>query len=222
MRLFRDRLHAGRALARKLLQYANRSDVIVVGLPPDAIPVAYEVARKLHAPLDVFLVRALGPVDSQRPAMGVIASGGLRVLNGDMIPVDGIHQTELDILTFHELEELGVHERKYRGNQPAGNLAGHTVILVDDGFTDRAALRAAIRALRTNGPTRLVVAVPAGSPATCAEFQKEADEVLYAANHESFAATGTWYDDFSEITDDEVRMYLYNANKGPRTGRAAT
>ena len=209
--LFRDRTDAGRQLAAKLAAYADRSDVLVLALPRGGVPVAFEVARELHAPLDVFLVRKLGVPGHEELAMGAIASGGVRVLNEDVVRMLRISDDVIDAVGAEERQELERRERTYRGNRPAPDVRGRTVILVDDGLATGSTMRAAIAALRQQRPARIVVAVPVGAPETCAEFQGEADEAVCARTPEPFYAVGLWYGDFSQTTDEEVHDLLERA-----------
>src|ERR671924_773555 len=206
--LFRDRREAGRLLAAKLAGYANRQDVLVLALPRGGVPVAYEVARALNAPLDVFLVRKLGVPGHEELAMGAVATGGVRVLNQDVVEPLHIPAQLIDDVTSRELEELIRRERLYRGGRPPPDVAGRTVILVDDGLATGATMRAAIQALRRQQPARVIVAVPTASPDTCEALKAEADEVICAMTPEPFFAVGHWYDDFTQTTDDEVRRLL--------------
>ena len=210
---FRDRREAGRQLARHLAAYANRPDVLVLALPRGGVPVAYEVARALDAPLDVFLVRKLGLPGHEELAMGAVASGGVRVLNRDVVEALRISPEIIDAVANRELQELERREREYRGDRPFPDVRGKTVILVDDGLATGSTMRAAAETLRQQGPARLVVAVPAGSPQTCDEFRDEVDEIVCAITPEPFYAVGLWYDDFSQTTDDEVRELLAAAQQ---------
>ncbi len=208
--LFPDRATAGRSLGRSLARYAGRDDVLVLALPRGGVPVAYEVARALGAPLDLFLVRKLGMLGNPEIAMGAIASGGVRVLNDELLP-PGVRPEEIEIVARRENAELERRERLYRGDLPPPEVRGRTVILVDDGLATGASMRAAIRALRQLGPRRVVVAVPVGAADACRELGTEADEVLCGRTPEPFVAVGLWYDDFSETTDEEVRALLLRA-----------
>lgn len=179
MMVFGDRREAGRLLASKLTEYADRPDVLVLALPRGGVPVAYEVARALHAPLDVFLVRKLGLPGREELAMGAIASGGVLVLNEDLVRSLGIPRDVLQAVIAAEREELERRERIYRGGRPPPDVRGRTVILVDDGLATGSTMRAAVAALRRQVPARIVVAVPIGAPGTCAEFEREADEEVH-------------------------------------------
>jgi predicted phosphoribosyltransferase len=208
---FRDRSEAGRYLAARLHQYANRPDVIVLALPRGGVPVAFEVARQLNVPLDVFLVRKLGLPGREELAMGAIATGGVRVLNDEVIRVLRVPEEIIDAVAAQEQEELERRERLYRGDRPPPDVRGRTVILVDDGLATGSTMRAAIAALRAQHPARIVVAVPVGAPDTCAEFKDEADDVICARTPEPFFAVGLWYADFSQTTDEEVHDLLRRA-----------
>ena len=209
--LFQDRSEAGRELAAKLAKYANRSDVIVLGLPRGGVPVAYAVAQALNAPLDVFLVRKLGLPGQHELAMGAIASGGVRVLNDEVVRGLRVPSDIIDAVTAREQRELSRRERSYRGERPPPDIRGKIVILVDDGLATGSSMRAAVAALRRLNPGRIVVAVPVGAEETCAAFRVEADEAICARMPEPFMAVGMWYDDFSQTTDDEVRELLANS-----------
>src|SRR5437899_9362877 len=195
---FRDRHEAGRRLADKLVAYAKRPDVLVLALPRGGVPVAYEVARSLQAPLDVFLVRKLGVPGYEELAMGAVATGGLRVLNDEIVHGLGIPEVEIDAVVARELQELARRERLYRGDRPPPDVGGRTVILVDDGLATGATMRAAVQALRQQQPARIVVAVPTASPDTCEALRAEADDVTCAMTPEPFFAVGHWYDDFPQ------------------------
>ncbi len=206
--LFRDRRDAGRVLAEKLAAYANRPDVIVLALPRGGVPVAHEVARRLVAPMDVFVVRKLGVPGHEELAMGAVATGGVRVLNDQLVERLGIPEQMIDAVAARERQELARRERLYRGGRPPPDLRGRTVILVDDGLATGATMFAAIEALRKLNPARIVVAVPTASPDTCEEMKKKADEVICAITPEPFHAVGRWYRDFSQTTDEEVAALL--------------
>ena len=205
---FRDRAEAGRELAGRLAHHAGRPGVIVLGLPRGGVPVAYEVARALGAPLDVFVVRKLGVPGREELAMGAIATGGVRVLNPEVIDALGIPGSAIEAAAEREQEELDRRERLYRGDRPPPDRRGRTVILVDDGLATGSTMRAAVAAVRRQDPARVVVAVPVAAPDTCAEFRHVADEIVCAHTPEPFCAVGYWYEDFSQTTDDEVRRFL--------------
>jgi putative phosphoribosyl transferase len=219
MALFRDRSDAGRHLATKLAAYAGRPDVVVLALPRGGVPVAAEVARRLGAPLDVCLVRKIGVPGQEELALGAIASGGAQVLNDTIVRELAISDTLIDALAQRERKELERRERLYRGARPFPDVDGRVVILIDDGLATGATMRAAVEALRTRRPARLVVAVPVGAPETCAELESLADEVTCAVTPQPFHAVGLWYDDFQQTTDEEVRTLLEHA--ADRMSRAA-
>ena len=211
MGLFKDRRDAGRKLAQELLAYAGRSDVIVLALPRGGVPVAYEVARALSVPLDIYIVRKLGLPGQEELAIGAIASGGTRVLNHDIVQTLKIPQTMIDMITRQELQEVERRVRAYRGDRPPPEVRGRTVILVDDGLATGASMRAAVAALRAQNPARIVVAVPTAAPETCQAFEAEVDEIVCAMTPEPFYGVGRWYEDFSQTTDEEVRALLEEA-----------
>ncbi|WFU34367.1 erythromycin esterase family protein [Bradyrhizobium brasilense] len=211
--LFLDRRDAGRYLAEKIAGYSNRPDVLVLALPRGGVPVAYEVARALNAPLDVFVVRKLGVPGYEELAMGAVATGGVRVLNSAIVEALGIPAPMIDAVAARERLELARRERLYRGGRPQPEVRGRTVILVDDGLATGATMHAAIEALRQQGPERIVVAVPTASPDTCEEMKRRADEVICAITPEPFHAVGRWYQEFSQTTDEEVRELLARQNK---------
>ena len=205
---FRNRTDAGRQLAEKLATYDNRPGVLVLALPRGGVPVGFEVAQALGAPLDVFLVRKLGVPGYEELAMGAVATGGVRVLNDEIVRGLGISEHEIDAAAARELQELARRQRLYRGDRPLPDIAGRTVILVDDGLATGATMRAAIAAVRQQQPARIVVAVPTASPDTCEALKAEADDVVCAMTPEPFLAVGHWYEDFTQTTDDEVRELL--------------
>src|SRR5947209_347171 len=210
-RAFANRTEAGRLLAEKLVQYAGRDDVIVLGLPRGGVPVAYEVAKRLGAPLDVFIVRKLGVPGFEELAAGAIASGGVRVFNEDVMRAIPHAEEAIEAVTAKETAELERREHIYREGRPAPELRDRTVILVDDGLATGATMRAAVKALRQRGAAKIVVAVPVGPPDTCREFEDEADEVVCASAPEFFQAVGQYYEDFSQTSDEEVRELLAKA-----------
>jgi putative phosphoribosyl transferase len=208
---FPDRAAAGRVLAEKLITYAGRDDVIVLGLPRGGVPVAYEVARALRVPLDVFIVRKLGVPGFEELAVGAIASGGVRVLNEDVARALPNADEIIESVTQREMIEVQRREEKYRDGRPAPEISRRTVILIDDGLATGATMRAAVKALRQRGAAKIVVAVPVGPPDTCKEFEDEADEVVCASAPEFFQAVGQYYEDFSQTSDEEVRELLARA-----------
>jgi len=215
-RPFRDRSEAGRLLAAKLTAYANRPDVIVLALPRGGVPVAYEVARALNAPLDVFLVRKLGVPGYEELAMGAIATGGVRVLNDQLVGGLRIPDYIVDEVAASEQQELTRRESLYRGDRPAPDVRGRTVILVDDGLATGATMLAAVKALRQQQPARIVVAVPTASPETCEQLRAEVDDIICAITPEPFHAVGLWYEDFSQTKDEEVRDLLARSEQVTR------
>ena len=206
--IFRDRTEAGRQLAARLAQYADRPDVLVLALPRGGVPVGYEVARALHVPMDVFIVRKLGVPGHEELAMGAVATGGVRVLNDQVVQGLGIPDYVIDAVADWEQREIQRRERLYRGQRPPPDVRGKTVILVDDGLATGSTMLAAVRALRQLGPARIVVAVPVASRDTCELLKSEVDEVLCAVTPEPFYAVGLWYRNFSQTTDEEVRELL--------------
>ncbi len=198
-------------LAEALRKYAYRDDVIVLALPRGGVPVGYEIARALDAPLDVFLVRKLGVPGQEELAMGAIATGGVRLLNREVVNGLGIPEDIIREVAASEAGELARRERLYRDDRPPVDVAGKVVILVDDGLATGSSMRAAVAALRQLGPGRLVMAVPVGAPATCAALRDEVDEAVCAHTPEPFYAVGLWYEDFSQTTDEEVRSLLHAA-----------
>lgn len=212
---FRDRADAGRALARALSAYANRPNVVVLALPRGGVPVGFEVARELDAPLDVFLVRKLGVPGQEELAMGAIASAHVQVLNDHVVRLLNISRDVIDAVAAREQRELDRREREYRDGRPPIPVAGRTVILIDDGLATGSSMRAAVQALRQQGPKEIVIAVPVAAAETCEAFRHEVDDVFCALTPEPFDAVGMWYDDFSQTTDAEVRDLLERANAHP-------
>ena len=205
---FENRREAGRILGDKLRRYAQRNDVVVLALPRGGVPVAYEVARTLNASLDLFLVRKLGTPGHRELAMGAIASGGVRVLNEDVVRWYGITQQEIEQAAEEEGRELVRRELAYRGGRAPVQIDSRIVILVDDGLATGSTMRAAVEAVRQLRPLRVVVAVPVGARETCEELSQIADEVICVGTPEPFSAVGQWYVDFDQTTDDEVRRLL--------------
>jgi putative phosphoribosyl transferase len=217
--IYRNRTEAGKRLAAELTEYANRPNVLVLALPRGGVPVAFEVARALGAPLDIFLVRKLGVPGQEELAMGAIATGGVRVLNEDVVRYLNIREEIIDAVAAEEQRELVRREKLYRGERPAPDVSGKTAILVDDGLATGSTMRAAAVALRQQQPARIVVAVPVAAPQTCDEFREEVDEIVCAVTPKPFHGVGQWYEDFSQTTDDEVRELLgrgSRANAAPR------
>ena len=211
---YRDRAHAGQVLAERLRHYAGRTDVIVLALPRGGVPVGHEVARALHAPLDVFVVRKLGVPGHEELAMGAIASGGVRVINDSALAGLGIDEDTIDAVARRERQELDRREQRYRQGRSPPDVAGKVAILVDDGLATGATMRAAVAALRRHRPSRIVVAVPAAARPTCDQLAGEVDEIVAAATPSPFRAVGLSYLDFSQTTDDEVRRLLDGAWPG--------
>lgn len=207
-RPFEDRKMAGQELAARLRKYAGRSDVLVLALPRGGVPVAFEVAEALGAPLDLFLVRKLGTPGHRELAMGAIASGGIRVLNDDVVRWYGITPAAIDYVAREEQQELERREAAYREGQAPAPIEGRVVILVDDGLATGSTMRAAVQAVRQLKPSRVLVAVPVGAPETCHELTAIADEVVCARMPEPFSAVGQWYLNFDQTSDDEVRQLL--------------
>jgi len=213
VRPFRDRQDAGVQLAGHLACFADDPGVVVLGLPRGGVPVAYEVARALHAPLDIFVVRKLGVPGHRELAMGAIASGGVRVLNPEVVNALGIPPKMIDAVADQEHKELERQQRAYRGDDPFPDLKGRTVIVVDDGLATGSTMRAAVKALRQMEPCRIVVAAPVAAAETCRSLAQEADQVVCVNTPEAFHAVSLWYEEFSQTTDDEVRFLLKSAGQ---------
>ena len=208
---FRDREEAGQLLGRELARhFTKRDDLLVLALPRGGVPVGYGVARSLDAPLDVFIVRKLGVPGHEELAMGAIASGGVRVLNRDVLDSMPLSQTMIDAVAAREQQELERRESEYRGARPQIDVKDKTVVVVDDGLATGSTMRAAVAALRRMEPRRIVVAVPVAAESTCREFRAEgiADEVVCLRTPEPFQAVGLWYSDFTQTSDDEVHELL--------------
>ena len=205
---FENRTHAGKLLAARLKAYAGRGDTIVLALPRGGVPVAFEVALALNVPLDVFVVRKLGLPGQEELAMGAIATGGVRVLNPDVVTHLGVPMRIIDAVAVQEQGELERRERVYRGDLPALEVRGMTVILVDDGLATGATMRAAIAALKQMEPARIIVAVPVAPPSTIDQIRKEVTELVSVIAPEPFDGVGRWYEAFSQTTDREVRRLL--------------
>jgi putative phosphoribosyl transferase len=207
-RRFENRSDAGRELAQSLGRYADRDDLVVLGLPRGGVPVAFEVARALGAPLDVFLVRKLGVPGHEELAMGAIASGGTRVLNEDVVAAADVDRAQIEQVAARELGQLRRQELAYRGDKPPLDVHVRVAILVDDGLATGATMRAAISALRDRGARAIVVAVPIAPPETCEALRREVDEVICARTPDPFTAVGVWYRDFTPVGDEQVRELL--------------
>jgi len=208
LRAFRNRRDAGAQLAARLSRFVSDPNVIVLALPRGGVPVAFPVALALDAPLDVFVVRKLGVPGHRELAMGAIASGGVRVLNQDVLDRIPVAQAVIDAVASAEQVELERQERLYRGRAPFPDLHDKTVIVVDDGFATGSTMRAAVQAIRQSDPAWIVVAAPVGAAETCQRLRADADQVICLATPESFCAVSAWYADFSQTTDEEVRTLL--------------
>lgn len=211
--VFRNRTEAGQVLARLLAGFARRPDVLVLALPRGGVPVAFEVAKALHAPLDVFIVRKLGVPGQEEYAMGALASGGLRVVNENVVRLLDIAQADIDAVVEAEQRELERRELLYRDALPPLDVRGRTVILVDDGLATGSTMLAAVKALRRQQPLYIAVAVPTAAADTCEALRADADTVICATTPEPFRAVGLWYEDFSQTTDEEVRELLARARR---------
>jgi putative phosphoribosyl transferase len=216
--IFQNRKEAGQKLAQKLSEYSGRDDVLALALPRGGVPVAYEVAERLKAPLDVFLVRKLGVPGHEELAMGAIASGGARVLNANVVGPLQISDAVIDRVVEVEQAELERREEAYRDALPEPQIPGKIIILIDDGLATGATMRAAAMAIKEQMPKKLIVAVPVSSPQTCKEFETEVDAIVCAATPEPFLGVGMWYRDFSQTTDDEVRELLRANRQRTRPG----
>jgi len=210
LRRFRDRTEAGKLLAEQLKEYANRSDVLVLALPRGGVPVGYEIAKALNAPLDVLIVRKLGAPGQEELALGAIASGGVRIMNEDVLPFLSLTEEEIERIVAREQSELERREKLYRGDRPAPDARGKIVILVDDGIATGASMRSAVEAIKQQQPAKLIVAAPVAARSTCEEFNREVDHetCVCLETPEPFFAVGLWYEDFAQTTDDEVRDLL--------------
>ena len=215
---FRDRREAGRVLARALQKYANRDDVVVLALPRGGVPVAFEVAEALGAPLDVFLVRKLGTPGQRELAMGAIASGGIRVLNDEVVRWLGITPEQIELVARQEQLELDRRQQAYLEGRPAAPLEGRVVILVDDGLATGSTMKAAVQAVRQRHPQRVIVAVPVGARDTCSEMRALADEIVCARMPEPFSAVGLWYRNFDQTTDEEVMDLIHEHASASNSG----
>jgi putative phosphoribosyl transferase len=212
-RRFLDRRHAGRVLARQLKRYAGRPDLLVLGLPRGGVPVAYEVARSLRAPLDVFVVRKLGVPGHEELAMGAVASGGVRVLNEEVVRMLGVSEAEIEAVVARELAEAERREELYRGSREPLDVAGRPVILVDDGLATGASMEAAVAALRPLQPRSVAVAVPVAAADTCTALEPQADDLVCVFTPYPFEAVGVWYEDFAQTSDEDVARLLSRAGE---------
>jgi putative phosphoribosyl transferase len=210
---FRDRRDAGKKLAQKLSAYADRPNVLVLALPRGGVPVAYEIALALRIPLDIFIVRKLGMPGREELAIGALASGGIRVLNGDIIRMMSIPEEVINFVVKRELQELQRREKLYRGDRPAPEVRDRTVIIVDDGLATGASMRAAVEGVRAQHPDRIVVAVPVAASETRTALEPEVDEIICAMTPEPFYGVSRWYENFLQVTDEEVRSLLQEANR---------
>ncbi|MEN6623460.1 MAG: phosphoribosyltransferase [Smithella sp.] len=208
---YKDRVQAGKYLAKKLEQYAKNPDAVVLGLPRGGVVVAYEVARELQLPLDIFLVRKLGVPGYEELAMGAIASGGVRVMNEDVLRMINISQDKIEAAVKKEEKELERREKAYRGDRPGIDLKSKILILIDDGLATGATMRAAVSALYKQQPRKIVMAVPVASPETCESFKSKVDDLVCAMTPAYFHAVGEWYEYFPQNTDEEVQQLLHRA-----------
>lgn len=220
-RRFPNRMEAGVLLGQELARRVTKDDdPIVLALPRGGVPVGYEIARALDAPLDVFVVRKLGVPGHEELAMGAIASGGVRVMNEEVLGyLGGLPQGDIDAVAAREQKELERRETAYRGNRPPLRVAGHTVIIVDDGLATGSTMRAAVRAVRRLNPRSIVVAVPVAARSTCDELRAEVDDIICMDTPEPFTAVGLWYQDFTQTTDEEVHLLLDEASRGAEASR---
>jgi len=215
--IFKNRSHAGQLLAVALSKYANRNDVIVLALPRGGVPVAFEVAKKLHAPLDIFVVRKLTTPGCEELAMGAIASGGITVLNEEVIHESNISPEQIKWETTKQLAELQRRELAYRGHSTAPKITGKTVILVDDGIATGSTIHAATLALRQQVPAKLIIAVPTAAANSCQRLEPLVDELITLSQPMYFRAVGQWYEDFSQTSDSEVKWLLSQAESPEKT-----
>ena len=211
--LFGNRRDAGKKLAQKLIGYSGRKDVIVLALPRGGVPVAYEVALALQVPMDIFIVRKLGWPGHEEMAIGAIASGGVKVLNEDIVRYLNIPNALVEEVAQRELRELERREKAYRENRPPLDVKDHTVIVIDDGLATGASMRAAIVGVRAHSPAPIVIAVPTAALETCEALEPAVDQIICATTPEPFYDVSRWYEDFSQTTDEEVRSLLQEANR---------
>lgn len=209
--LFRNRAHAGKLLAEALMRHADNKEVLVLGLPRGGVPVAHEVARRLHVPLDVLVVRKLGVPGYAELAMGAVASGSIQVVDHDIMRALGIPRAALEAETAVQMKELRRRELAYRGHAGTPEVAGRTIILIDDGIATGSTIRAAVEALRQQQPGRIIIAVPVAAHDSCARLKPLVDELVVLETPEDFRGVGQWYEDFSQTTDEEVTQALATA-----------
>ncbi len=210
---FKDRKDAGRRLAQKLSAYAEQPNPLILALPRGGVPVAFEVALALRVALDILIVRKLGLPGQDELAIGAIAPGGIRVLNGDIIHMLGVPDEVIDFVVNRETQELQRRETHYRGDRPAPEVRGRTVFLIDDGLATGASMRAAVAGLRAQRPARIIMAVPVAAPEACEAFRSDVDEVVCTMTPQPFYGVSRWYEDFSQISDEEVRALLEEAHR---------
>jgi putative phosphoribosyl transferase len=211
MYLFKNRREAGKLLAEKLIHYKNKSDILVLALPRGGVPVAFEVAKSLNAEMDIFIVRKLGIPGHEELAMGAIATGGIRILNEDVVRVINIPLSAIELVTHQELLEIKRREEQYRGNTPEPMVSAKTVIIIDDGLATGSSMKAAISALKRQGPASITVAVPVAEAGVCNNFKQIVDDVICVKTPVNFRAVGMWYEDFTQTSDQEVIDLLKEA-----------
>jgi putative phosphoribosyl transferase len=213
MQRFRNRAEAGSLLASQLTHFADRPNVRILALPRGGVPVALEIAQALKLPLDVFVVRKLGVPGQEELAMGAVASGNVRIVQPHVVQSLRIPQSVIEAVTVEEIRELARRERAFRGDRPSLDVRGHTIILVDDGLATGSTMRAAVAALRLQRPERIIVAVPVAASETCQQLRNEVDEIICLKTPTEFQAVGLWYEDFPQLTDEEVRTLLSKADE---------
>lgn len=219
---FQDRCEAGKLLAGKLTRYADRQDVQVLALPRGGAPVAFEIALAIRAPLDIFVVRKLGVPGHEELAMGAVASGNVRTLQENVVDAFHISSSMINEAATRELRELSRREQIYRSSRPPPEIRGRAIIIVDDGLATGASMRAAVSALKQQRPARTIIAVPVAAPEVCNELKNEVDEIICLKTPSSFCAVGNWYEDFSQVTDEEVRDLLARLDRKRSAGFTAT
>jgi putative phosphoribosyl transferase len=211
MYLFKNRREAGKLLAEKLIHYKNKSDILVLALPRGGVPVAFEVAKSLNAEMDIFIVRKLGIPGHEELAMGAIATGGIRIMNEDVLRMINIPLSAIELVTHQELLEIKRREEQYRGNTPEPMVSAKTVIIIDDGLATGSSMKAAISALKRQGPASITVAVPVAEAGVCNNFKQIVDDVICVKTPVNFRAVGMWYEDFTQTSDQEVIDLLKEA-----------